>query len=449
MTPILSIGQLQPHTSVSTATGTSAAAGCAGCARRGARATSAHAHGSSRRTCSGAARAPALPTRRGECDRGTPAASRRTRRCRARVQRAICRNVVTPSWWSIRSSTGPTPTMSLRSSGAPGAEQRWRRVVLEVDDELPIACGLGDARPRAARTAGAGRRRIRAHRDDGAPSRLARRFAAQPRRRRQAADDARAFPGRRCVPALVPRLPRLRGRACRHALPAGHGGRPAGARAGRASDADPIDDGDADRQCDQREEGQTVHGIRSVAGCSADAAGTSAAGPIVVRAACRAGHSRPSGSARGRLLESRTDIDHADIVRHRSDRNPRRAPAQRRRRARGAGQIRVRRSGTGGRAAHAVAGRRSRDRRRRLCRVARPAARARRCGPRWRERLAGVEPALAQRRAREADMAERTARRPGARSRCSRRAIAESQTQQAALEALYRDLAPSRDEIAL
>ena len=39
--------------------------------------------------------------------------------------------------------------------------------------------------------------------------------------------------------------------------------------------------------------------------------------------------------------------------------------------------------------------------------------------------------------------------RPRRSSRCSRRGSSESQSQQAALEALYRDLAPSRDDIAL
>ena len=39
----------------------------------------------SRRTCSGAARGPASPTRRGGCGPETPGVSRRTRRCRART----------------------------------------------------------------------------------------------------------------------------------------------------------------------------------------------------------------------------------------------------------------------------------------------------------------------------------------------------------------------------
>ena len=70
---------------------------------------------------------------------------------------------VMPSWCSIRSSTGPMPTISFRSSGAFGpVEQRRRRVVLEVDDELAVARGLARARRRARAADGAGPRRTRA-----------------------------------------------------------------------------------------------------------------------------------------------------------------------------------------------------------------------------------------------------------------------------------------------
>ena len=44
----------------------------------------------------------------------------------------------------MRSSTGPMPTMSLRSSNVLGpVEQRRQRVVLEVDDEFAVARGIG------------------------------------------------------------------------------------------------------------------------------------------------------------------------------------------------------------------------------------------------------------------------------------------------------------------
>src|ERR1700693_10693 len=60
------------------------------------------------------------------------------------VQRAICRNVVTPRLCSIRSSTGPTPTISFMSSGSPIAagEEGGRGVGLEVDHQLAIARGF-------------------------------------------------------------------------------------------------------------------------------------------------------------------------------------------------------------------------------------------------------------------------------------------------------------------
>ena len=74
------------------------------------------------------------PARRAGCARETPRSRASNSSMSRSLQRAIWRYVVTPSWCSIRSSTGPMPTMSLRSSGAFGTvEQRRRGVVLEVD----------------------------------------------------------------------------------------------------------------------------------------------------------------------------------------------------------------------------------------------------------------------------------------------------------------------------
>ena len=78
-----------------------------------------------RRTCSGAARAPASPTRRAGCGPGNSGSLRVELVDVALASSARSGDTSsTPSWCSIRSSTGPTPTISLRSSGAPGAEQR-------------------------------------------------------------------------------------------------------------------------------------------------------------------------------------------------------------------------------------------------------------------------------------------------------------------------------------
>ena len=76
-----------------------------------------------RRTWPGAASAPASPTDRAGCGRETRAAARRTRRCRARSSARSAGSVVMPRLCSMRSSTGPTPTISLRSSG-PAAPDR-------------------------------------------------------------------------------------------------------------------------------------------------------------------------------------------------------------------------------------------------------------------------------------------------------------------------------------
>lgn len=63
-------------------------------------------------------------------------------------------------------------------------------------------------------------------------------------------------------------------------------------------------------------------------------------------------------------------------------------------------------------------------------------------------RLADADGALAQVRAREADMAEQL-REAQAQVASLETRVNESQAQQASLDALYRDLAPSRDELAL
>src|SRR5258706_14097918 len=58
------------------------------------------------------------------------------------VQRAICLKVVTPRLCSMRSSTGPTPTMSFKSSGSPTPARMGRRVGFDVDHQLAIARGF-------------------------------------------------------------------------------------------------------------------------------------------------------------------------------------------------------------------------------------------------------------------------------------------------------------------
>jgi uroporphyrin-3 C-methyltransferase len=64
------------------------------------------------------------------------------------------------------------------------------------------------------------------------------------------------------------------------------------------------------------------------------------------------------------------------------------------------------------------------------------------------QRLAAADAALAQSRAKDADLANEL-RDAQAKIGLLEARIAESQSQQAALETLYRDLAPSRDELAL
>ena len=88
----------------------------------------------------GAARAPASPTGRAGCARETRAARASNSSMSRSLQSAICRKVMMPRLCSMRSSTGPMPTIDFRSSGPGGARQdRRRRVVLDVDDQLPIA----------------------------------------------------------------------------------------------------------------------------------------------------------------------------------------------------------------------------------------------------------------------------------------------------------------------
>jgi uncharacterized protein HemX len=64
------------------------------------------------------------------------------------------------------------------------------------------------------------------------------------------------------------------------------------------------------------------------------------------------------------------------------------------------------------------------------------------------KRLVNVDAAVAQGRARDSDLANEL-RDAQAKLALLDARVAEFQSQQAALEALYRDLAPSRDELAL
>ncbi len=115
VTPSFSTGQLHPHTSVRIAMGTNA---CASGCRDGHQRSRVGSVSPNLDWCS--ARACATHAVAADAARETRAASRRTRRCRARSSARSAGTCATPSWCSMRSSTGPTPTMSLRSSGAFG-----------------------------------------------------------------------------------------------------------------------------------------------------------------------------------------------------------------------------------------------------------------------------------------------------------------------------------------
>ena len=77
------------------------------------------------------------------------------------VQRAICRYVVTPSWCSIRSSTGPMPTMSFRSSGESGPSSSGGGALFSMSTtSCAVARGL---RARGGERIAAARRRSSAN----------------------------------------------------------------------------------------------------------------------------------------------------------------------------------------------------------------------------------------------------------------------------------------------
>ena len=194
-------------------------------------------------------------------------------------------------------------------------EQRRRRVVLEIDDDLPVARGLARA-PRRARASS--RRRssakpaklqrprrpgLRERRGAARPPRVSRRSTRRKRSLVERLDRRRRGDRERPAGPAPDRRHAARGVGARQAAPAAAGATTAGCSgasarivAALAQRAGAVRDDDADREHDQREQRESVHGGKpggvarrapAMPGCARSIGHSSKGGPTARAAPAR------------------------------------------------------------------------------------------------------------------------------------------------------------------